>query len=63
MIHADQLLARGASAWSTADTASPAADTKGTAAGDRGMKRCIGLGVIADNIINIGNAMARQTET
>jgi IS5 family transposase len=28
--------------------------------GDSGMKRWVGLGVIADNLINIGNAMARQ---
>ena len=30
--------------------------------GDSGMKRWVGLGVIADNLINIGNAMARQPE-
>jgi transposase, IS5 family len=30
--------------------------------GDSGMKRWVGLGVIADNLINIGNAMARQAE-
>jgi transposase, IS5 family len=30
--------------------------------GDAGMKRWVGLGVIADNLINIGNAMARHTE-
>jgi transposase, IS5 family len=30
--------------------------------GDHGMKRWVGLGVIADNLINIGNAMARQAE-
>ena len=29
--------------------------------GDNGMKRWVGLGVIADNLINIGRAMARQT--
>jgi len=31
--------------------------------GDSGMKRWVGLGVIADNLINIGNALARQAET
>jgi IS5 family transposase len=30
--------------------------------GDTGMQRWVGLGVIADNLINIGNAMARQAE-
>jgi IS5 family transposase len=30
--------------------------------GDSGMKRWVGLGVIADNLINIGNAMATQAE-
>jgi transposase, IS5 family len=30
--------------------------------GESGMKRWVGLGVIADNLINIGNAMARQVE-
>jgi IS5 family transposase len=30
--------------------------------GGRGMQRWVGLGVIADNLINIGNAMARQAE-
>jgi len=29
--------------------------------GDNGMKRWVGLGVIADNLINIGRAMAQQT--
>ena len=29
--------------------------------GDAGMKRWVGLGVIADNLINIGNAMAKQS--
>jgi IS5 family transposase len=29
--------------------------------GDRGMKRWVGLGVIADNLINIGRAIAKQT--
>ena len=28
--------------------------------GDAGMKRWVGLGVIADNIINIGRAMGKQ---
>jgi IS5 family transposase len=28
--------------------------------GDAGMKRWVGLGVIADNLINIGRAMAKQ---
>lgn len=31
--------------------------------GDRGMKRWVGLGVIADNLINIGRALAAQTDT
>jgi IS5 family transposase len=30
--------------------------------GDTGMQRWVGLGVIADNLINIGNAMATQAE-
>jgi transposase, IS5 family len=30
--------------------------------GDTGMQRWVGLGVIADNLINIGNAMARQAD-
>jgi transposase, IS5 family len=29
--------------------------------GDSGMKRWVGLGVIADNLINIGRAIAKQT--
>jgi IS5 family transposase len=29
--------------------------------GDAGMKRWVGLGVIADNCINIGRAMAKQS--
>ena len=29
--------------------------------GDAGMKRWVGLGVIADNLINLGNAMAKQS--
>jgi IS5 family transposase len=29
--------------------------------GEAGMKRWVGLGVIADNLINIGNAVAKQT--
>ncbi len=29
--------------------------------GDAGMKRWVGLGVIADNLINIGRAMAKQS--
>jgi IS5 family transposase len=28
--------------------------------GDAGMKRWVGLGVIADNILNIGRAMEKQ---
>ena len=28
---------------------------------DAGMKRWVGLGVIADNLINIGRAMAKQS--
>jgi IS5 family transposase len=31
--------------------------------GDRGMKRWVGLGVIADNLINIGHAMRKQGST
>jgi len=31
--------------------------------GDRGMKRWVGLGVIADNLINIGRALAAKTDT
>jgi transposase, IS5 family len=31
--------------------------------GANGMKRWVGLGVIADNLINIGNALARRAET
>jgi IS5 family transposase len=31
--------------------------------GESGMKRWVGLGAIADNLINIGNAIARQVET
>jgi transposase, IS5 family len=30
--------------------------------GDSGMKPWVGLGVISDNLINIGNAMARRAE-
>ena len=30
--------------------------------GESGMKRWVGLGAIADKLINIGNAMARQVE-
>ncbi len=30
--------------------------------GDSGMKRWVGLGVISDNLLNIGNAMARRAE-
>jgi IS5 family transposase len=30
--------------------------------GEAGMKRWVGLGVIADNLINLGNAMAKQPE-
>jgi IS5 family transposase len=30
--------------------------------GDSGMQRWVGLGVIADNLISIGKAMARQAE-
>jgi transposase, IS5 family len=29
--------------------------------GDAGMKRWVGLGVIAHNVINIGNAMEKQS--
>ena len=29
--------------------------------GDAGMKRWVGLSVIADNLINIGRAMAKQS--
>ena len=29
--------------------------------GEAGMKRWVGLGVIADNLINLGNAMAKQS--
>ena len=29
--------------------------------GDAGMQRWVGLGVIADNLINIGRAMAKQS--
>ena len=31
--------------------------------GANGMQRWVGLGVIADNLINIGNALARRAET
>ena len=31
--------------------------------GDAGMKRWVGLGVIADNVINIGHAMEQQSHT
>jgi IS5 family transposase len=31
--------------------------------GDAGMKRWVGLGVIADNLINIGHAMEKQLHT
>jgi IS5 family transposase len=31
--------------------------------GDAGMKRWVGLGVIADNIINIGHAIEKQSQT
>jgi transposase, IS5 family len=30
--------------------------------GEAGMKRWVGLGVIADNLVNLGNAMAKQSE-
>jgi transposase, IS5 family len=30
--------------------------------GDAGMKRCVGLGVIADNLVNIGRAMEQQSD-
>jgi DDE family transposase len=30
--------------------------------GDRGMKRWVGLGVISDNLINIGRALAVKTD-
>jgi IS5 family transposase len=29
--------------------------------GDIGMKRWVGLGVIADNVVNIGRAMEKQS--
>ena len=29
--------------------------------GEEGMKRWVGLGVIGDNLINIGNALARRS--
>jgi IS5 family transposase len=29
--------------------------------GDVGMKRWVGLGIVADNVVNIGRAMKRQT--
>src|SRR5215470_2298163 len=31
--------------------------------GEKGMKRWVGLGVIADNLISMGNALARQANT
>ena len=31
--------------------------------GDRGMKRWVGLGVLSDNLINIGRAMVAKTDT
>jgi transposase, IS5 family len=31
--------------------------------GDAGMKRWVGLGVIADNLINIGHAMEKRSHT
>ena len=48
--------ASDASAWPKDDTVSIAAGT-----GDNGMKRWVGLGVISDNLINIGRVKARQT--
>jgi hypothetical protein len=47
--------ARDASAWSSGATASTAAVNKGLV----GMHRWVGLGVIADNIINIGRALQK----
>jgi transposase, IS5 family len=29
--------------------------------GDAGMRRWVGLGIVADTLINIGNAMAKQS--
>jgi len=48
---------RAASAWSNADMGLNRCRYKG----DAGMKRWVGLGVIADNLINIGRAMAKQS--
>jgi IS5 family transposase len=31
--------------------------------GDAGMKRWVGLGIIADNVINIGHAMEKKSHT
>ena len=43
----------------SAGMALPVVDYKGA----NGMKRWIGLGVIANNLINIGNVLARRAET
>ena len=48
--------ARAASAWSSDDMGLTVAATKAIA----GMKRWVGLGVIADNVINIGRAMEKR---
>jgi transposase, IS5 family len=37
--------------------------SRGRYKGDAGMKRWVGLGVIADNVINIGQAMEKQSHT
>ena len=49
--------AKDASAWSSGDTASTRCRYKGYV----GMNRWVGLGVIADNVVNIGRAMEKQT--
>jgi hypothetical protein len=38
-------------------------DKEGYNGGDAGMKRWVGLGVIADNLINIGRALHKQVES
>jgi IS5 family transposase len=47
----------GVSAWPSAATASRVAVTRDSS----GMSRWVALGVIADNIVNIGCAMEKQT--
>jgi hypothetical protein len=49
--------ARAASAWSNGDTGLDRCRYKGYL----GMNRWVGLGVIADNVVNIGRAMEKQT--